>query len=124
MQLLLDSAILEHLLARAVTASRLTGQIDERAGGTIVGSLEDSIDEIVHLISELLGNPHVVVAPVPSTCSSFAVIIGTHGDVGAQVVRSEVVAPYVPICCALRAVPAPLAAEITPLSAAGAGGVR
>lgn len=106
MQLLLDRPILEHLLARAATASRLVGQIDERAGGTIVGSLEDSIDEIVHVLSELLGNPHVVVAPVPSG-SAFAVDVATPGDAGPQVVGLEVVA---------------LAAEVTPVSASSAGG--
>lgn len=109
MQLLLDSAILESLLARAATASRLVGQIDGRAGGTLVGSLEDSIDEIVHVLSELLGNPHVVVAPVPRACSVFTVDIATHGDAGTQVVGAEVVA---------------LVAEITPVSASGAGGAR
>lgn len=106
MQLLLDSAILEHLLARAVTASRLTGQIDERASGSLVGPLEDCIDEIIHVLSELRGNPQVVVAPLPSTCSSFAVDVATHSDADTQVGRSEVIA---------------LAAENKPVSTSGAG---
>jgi uncharacterized Fe-S cluster-containing protein len=71
MQLAIESTILESLLARAAHASRLVGYIDERAGDTIVKPLGDSVDEIVHVLSELLGNPHVV-ARVPSACSSFA----------------------------------------------------
>lgn len=123
MQLTLDSAILEHLLARAVTASRLIGHIDERAAGPLVGRLEDSLDEIVHVLSELLGNPHVVVAPVPTTCSSLALDIATHGDVGTQIVRAEIAAPDVPVGGAPCAVPA-LAGETRPVSASGAGGAR
>jgi len=122
MQLILDSALLEHLLERAATASRLVGHIDERAGATLVGPLADSIDEIVHVLSELRGNPHVVVASVPSTCS-FAVDIAAHGDAGPQVVRPEVVALNVRVSGA-SCVPAAITAEITPVSASGAGGAE
>lgn len=93
MQLTLDSAILEHLLERAATASRLVGHIDERVDVTLVGSLGDSVDEIVHVLSELLGNPQVVVVPVSSVCSSLTADVVAHGDVGTQVVRPEVAAP-------------------------------
>jgi len=77
MQLTLDSAILETLLERAATASRLVGCIDERAANTIIGPLGDSIDEVVHILSELLGSPHVVVT-VPGACASFATEIATR----------------------------------------------
>lgn len=93
MQLSLDSAILEHLLERAATASRLVGNIDEdeRVGVTLVRSLGDSVDEIVHILSELLGNPDVVIVPVSSTCSPLAADVVAHDDVGTQVVGAEVV---------------------------------
>jgi hypothetical protein len=124
MQLTLDSSILEHLLERAAAASRLVGHFDERAGVTLVEPLADSIDEIVHVLSELLGSPQVIIAPVPSTCSSCAVDLAAHRDVGRQLVRSEVVAPDRPVCGAPGAVRAALAAEATPVSASDAGGAR
>ena len=75
MQLILDRAILEQLRERAATASQLVGHMDERAGATHVESLADSIDEIVHVLSELLGNPHVVVSDVPGVpCAAPAAL--------------------------------------------------
>lgn len=93
MQLTLDSAILEHLLERAAMASRLVGHIDERVGVTLVGSLGDSVDAIVHVLSELLGNPHVVFVLVPSSSSSTAGDVVAHGNADTRLVGAEVVTP-------------------------------
>ena len=86
--LALDSSVLESLLERAARASRLVGYIDEHARDAIVGPLGDSVDEMVHVLSELLGNPDVV-ARVPIACSSFATEVVTRdvhvGEVGEAV---------------------------------------
>lgn len=71
-QLTLDSAILETILKRAMSAARLVGYIDEPAVDTLVRQLADNIDEIVHTVTELLGNPHLIATPVPSARSTFA----------------------------------------------------
>jgi hypothetical protein len=71
-QLTLDSAILEMLLNRAASAARHIGYLDDVADSAIsTGPLANDIDTIVHTLSELLGNPHLV-TPVSSARSSFA----------------------------------------------------
>jgi hypothetical protein len=90
MQLTVDSSVLESLLERAAQASRLVGYIDEHADDAIVGPLGDSVDEMVHVLSEFLGNPDVI-GRVPSACPSFATEVVTRdvhlggGDVGEAV---------------------------------------
>jgi len=74
-----DRAILETLLERATSAARLVGYIDEPAVDGVVRPLADNIDEIVHAVTELLGNPHLVAAPVPNARSRFAPDVITRG---------------------------------------------
>jgi hypothetical protein len=95
MQLILDSAILETILERAATASRLVGHIDERAAIAVIGPLADSIDEVVHVLSELLGNPHVVVT-VPSARSSSVSEIAAQDHVAYRDTSELVVLGEVP----------------------------
>jgi hypothetical protein len=71
-QLILDRAILETILERATSAARIVGYIDEPAVDSFVRPLADSIDEIVHTVTELLGNPDLIVTPVPSARSRLA----------------------------------------------------
>jgi len=72
MQLTLDRAILDTLLKHAMSAARLVGSIDDGDGGALaVGPLADDIDAIVHELSELLGNPHLIAAPVPSARPTY-----------------------------------------------------
>jgi len=70
MQLTIECTVLESILERAARASRLVGYIDKRARDTIVEPLGDNVDEIVHLLSELLGNPELITT-VPSACAAF-----------------------------------------------------
>jgi hypothetical protein len=92
-QLTLDRAILERLLEHASSSARLVGFVREGGpeggpeggleGGLLralaVGPLDDHVDAIVHILSELLGHPHLIDAPVPSARSSFdAVAPGDH----------------------------------------------
>jgi hypothetical protein len=70
-QLTLDRAILETILERATSAVRLVGYIDEPAVDSFVRALADNIDEIAHTVTELLGNPYLIAAPVPSARSRF-----------------------------------------------------
>jgi hypothetical protein len=67
-QITLDWGTLEKLLAHATSAARIVGHNDALA----IGPLADHVDAIVHELSELLGNPHLVAAPVPSARSTFA----------------------------------------------------
>jgi len=62
-----DRAILEKLLAHAAAAARIVGHIDDPA----IEPLADHIDAIVHELSELLGEPHRIAAPVPSARPAF-----------------------------------------------------
>lgn len=74
MQLILDSAVLEALLARAMMACRLVGHIDE-CPAPVIEPLADSIDEIVHVLGELLGDPRIVaIAPGAGSSSASAVV--------------------------------------------------
>jgi len=57
-QLTLDSATLETLLKRATSSSRLGSYIDEPT--TIAGPLADDLDAIHHGLTELHGNPHLI----------------------------------------------------------------
>jgi len=67
-QLTIDRATLERLRAHAASASRLIGHID----GLATGPLADHVDALAHELGELLGNPHLIAAPVPSARSTFA----------------------------------------------------
>ena len=63
-QLTIDSAILQTLLKRATSAARLVSHIEDAVGYLAVDLLADDIDTIVHELSELLGNPTLIVRPV------------------------------------------------------------
>lgn len=96
-QLTLDSAILETVLKRAMSAARLVGYIENGVGdGLEAGLLADEIDAIIHELSELLGNPCLIAAPVPSSRSTFASDVVTRGDVVMRNGVPELVAPDMP----------------------------
>jgi hypothetical protein len=59
---------LEGLLGHAASAARIIGHSDVLTAEP----LADHIDAIVHELTELLGEPHLIAAPVPSTRSTFA----------------------------------------------------
>jgi hypothetical protein len=65
MQLNVERVVLEKLLHNAAAASRLIGHLDDNVGGAALGPIADRVDEVVHTLSELLGDPEVVVASVP-----------------------------------------------------------
>jgi hypothetical protein len=67
-QLTIDRATLERLHAHASSAARLVGHSDALA----TGPLADHVDAIAYELGELLGNPHLIAAPVPSARSTFA----------------------------------------------------
>ena len=124
MQVILDRATLEHLLERAATASQLLGHADEHSSATLVEAAGETVDEIVHVLGELLGNLHVVVVPGSNIDASCTVDVAARGDASTQVHGLEVVTPGRSRCGgtgALSAVPPAAAASILP---SGAGGVR
>jgi len=84
-QLTIDRATLERLHAHAASASRLIGHIDALA----TGPLADHVDALAHELGELLGNPHLIAAPVPSARSTFALDVELDGV-------PELVAPDAP----------------------------
>lgn len=120
MQVILDRAILEHLLERAATASRLLGHADEHTSATLVESAEDAVDEIVHLLGELLGNPRVVVAPRLGVDAPCAVDLAAHSDVGMRMDGLEVTTPSKSRCSGAGAIPA---VPTAPVLASGTGGI-
>jgi hypothetical protein len=65
--LTLDRSVLEKLLEHAAAAARIAGHLDAPA----VEPLADHVDALVHGLTELLGDPHLVAAPVPSARPSF-----------------------------------------------------
>ncbi len=85
MLLSIESVALELLLEHAVSASHLVGHIDKRAAASIVKEL----DEIVHTLTELPGNPCVVASPMRSVRLSLAPEVGVQKTIGAAV-RSRV----------------------------------
>jgi hypothetical protein len=80
-KLTLNKSILEKLFGHAAAAARIIGHLDDTIA---VGPLADHVDAIVHDLSELLGNPHLIAAPVPSTQASRTISItiddGTRHD--------------------------------------------
>jgi hypothetical protein len=82
-KLTLDRSTLEKLLQSAASAARIAGSIEDPA----IDPPTDDIDAIVHELSELLGNPDLLAAPVPSARSSFAL------NVVSQDGAPELVAP-------------------------------
>jgi hypothetical protein len=64
-----DRTLLLDLLAHASSSARIVGHLDDTPA---VEQLADDIDAIVHRLSELLGNPHLIAAPVPSARPTFA----------------------------------------------------
>jgi hypothetical protein len=70
----IERTALADLLAHAASAARLVGHIDAPA----VEPLADHIDAIVHELTELLGDPHVIAAPVPSARSTFGADVVTE----------------------------------------------
>ena len=84
-QLNIDRATLERLRARAAAAARLIGHIDALA----TGPLADDIDALAHELGELLDDPHLIAAPVPSARSTLALDVVLDGV-------PELVAPDAP----------------------------
>ena len=124
MQVILDRAILEHLLERAATASRLLGHADEHISATLVEAAADTVDEIAHVLGELLGNTHVVVALRSGVGAACTVDAAAHDDGGAQIDGVTVVTPSRSRCGGAGAISAvPTTAAVSVL-ASGAGGVR
>jgi len=124
MQVILDRAILEHLLERAATASRLLGHADEHTSATLVEAAGDAVDEIAHALGELLGNPDMVVPPRSGVGAPRIVDVAARGDVGVQADGLEVGTPSRPRCCGAGAIPAGPTAAAASVLASGAGGVR
>jgi hypothetical protein len=58
--------VLVALLAHASSAARIVGHLDGRDGSPAVERLADHIDAIVHGLSELLGDPHLIAQPAPA----------------------------------------------------------
>ena len=80
-QLTLDRAILKAVLNRAESAARLFSYIDDRGKDAFaVDPLADEIDAIVHELTELLDNPHLIAASVPDACSTFGADDVTRAD--------------------------------------------
>ena len=69
----IDTQFLETILTQAKSASRLAGVITDASNRAIViDELTSSINEIVRMLAELLGDPAPIDEPVPSARSSFA----------------------------------------------------
>lgn len=85
--LTIDRATLERLRAHAASAARLVGHLDDALA---TGPLGAHVDAIAHELGELLGNPHLRAAPVPSVRSTLALDIVTQDGV------PELVAPDAP----------------------------
>jgi hypothetical protein len=84
-QLTIDRATLERLHAHASSSARLIGHIDALA----TGPLADHVDALAHELGELLGNPHLIAAPVPIARSTSALDVELDGV-------PELVAPDAP----------------------------
>jgi hypothetical protein len=79
MQIIIDIEILESILIHATSASRLAGCINDASDREIViDTIAVSIDAIVRTLAGLLGNPHVIAAPVPSARSTFGADVVTE----------------------------------------------
>jgi hypothetical protein len=63
-----ERTALVKLLAHAASAARIVGHSDALAACP----LAEHVDAIVHELSELLGNPHLIAAPVPIARPMFA----------------------------------------------------
>lgn len=124
MQVILDRAILEHLLERAATASQLLGHADEHSSATLVEAAGETVDEIVHVLGELLGNPYVVVSARSCIDASCTVDVATRGDASPEVHGLEVVTPSRSRCGGAGALSAVPKAAATSILDSGAGGVR
>jgi hypothetical protein len=74
-KLTFDKSILEKLFGHAAAAARIIGHLDDTIA---VGPLADHVDAIVHELSELLGEPHLIAAPVPSARSTFGADVVTQ----------------------------------------------
>jgi len=99
-QLTLDSAILETLLERAASAARRVGYIQDSVDcGPSGDLLANDIDAIVHELSELLGNPHLIAVSVANARSTFAPKIVTRNDTFTQDGLPALVAPEVLAVC-------------------------
>lgn len=88
MQLNIERVVLEKLLHDAAAASRLIGHIDDNVGGAVVGPLADKVDEVVHTLSELLGDPTRIATWVPDAISVFPEELD-HGNAPSVVPASE-----------------------------------
>jgi hypothetical protein len=61
--------ILQKLLKHATEAARLVGSLDARVVSAIlVTALAEDVDAVVHELSELLGNLHLIAAPASCPC--------------------------------------------------------
>ena len=124
MQVILDRAILEHLLERAATASQLLGHADEPSSATLAEAAGEAVDEIVHVLGELLGNPQLVVAPKSGIGASCTVGVAARGDASPEVHGLQVVTPGRSRCSGTAALSAVPTAAATSILDSGAGGVR
>jgi hypothetical protein len=80
MQVAFDKATLGGLLAHASSAARLVGHIDDGTDGTSsVGQLSDHIDAIVHVLSELLGHPHLKATELATQSLIAPLVLDTRG---------------------------------------------
>ena len=86
MTLAIPRSVLEHLLDHAASAAHIVGHLD---GAIAAGPLGDHVDTIAHELGELLGNPHLIAASVPSARSTFALDVELDGV-------PELVAPDAP----------------------------
>lgn len=73
-------------------ASRLVGHIDECSATSVIEPLADSIDEIVHVLGELLGGAHIAaMAQGARSCDSAA--SGSHAHLPSRHGCLALVAP-------------------------------
>lgn len=64
----IERSVLVGVLGHATSAARIVGHIEDAPA---IGPLADHVDAIVHALSELLGEPHPIAAPVPSARPAF-----------------------------------------------------
>jgi hypothetical protein len=63
MQVLIDSEVLDSLLAHAAFAAQLVGHLDDSAQPALVRQLSDRVDTVVHGLTELLGATSALAEP-------------------------------------------------------------
>lgn len=107
-QLIVDRAVLEALHKRAASAAYRASYI---ADAEVLG---DEMDVIVHVLSELLGNPHLRVGAVPDTCPRFDADEVTRTELVTWDGALAFVEPEAPTASRTPWLPLPAAAELAP----------